>query len=438
MRSSNGSVMKLGKDYYRVQVELGRDVVTGKRMRVTRRVRGSRRTAEKVMAELLVQAGAAPVVSSMTFAQYVEMVFLPRKAEMVERTRRGEAHGRNRFKQTTYDAYEARLRLHVTPHIGDVPLMEIGAREVRAVQDAQATEAAKVEARKVMGAVFKEAVYDELMGENPVTRVRPPDPGEYQPDLLDEEDIDVYLWHFRGTRSENVVLLALGGAYRRGELAAMDAEDVDLDTGVVSVGASMVPTSKGVIEDTPKNHKARTNVLPGFILERLRETLPESGPVARTLDGRRLKPDMVSRLYLKELKTLPEGVPRVTLKNLRHTALTLVFDATGDMEAAAMQGGHSSQSTSRKYYVRPHEAPKRRVAEKVDEFARERGLGGLRRAEGGHLAPDGTTSGGEEKGLSEERPGQSWCPQRESNPCLSLERAKWVNSKHPETKRWRF
>ena len=46
MRSSNGSVMKLGKDYYRVQVELGRDVVTGKRMRVTRRVRGSRRTAE--------------------------------------------------------------------------------------------------------------------------------------------------------------------------------------------------------------------------------------------------------------------------------------------------------------------------------------------------------------------------------------------------------
>ena len=272
-----------------------------------------------------------------------------------------------KFKQRTLESYEERLRLHVLPYIGGVKLADLKPTHIRKMQDNIKSDPMKREARRVISAVLKDALYDELITSNPVNSVRPPDPSDYEPEVLDLQDIEVYLWHFKDTRIENVVLLALGGAYRRGEICALDVEDINLETGEVTIDDAYVASIKDqALHETTKTGEKRNNFLPRFVLERLRVTLPESGPIARRHDGERLTPAAVSRLYRKIQKTLPEGVPRISLKNLRHTSLTMVFDATGNFDAVKEHGGHASQNTSRRFYVRAHEHQKKQAAKAVD------------------------------------------------------------------------
>lgn len=364
-------IYSLGPKRWRIQVELGRDVVSGKRKRLTATVNGSKKQAQEKELELKIKAKDSNIVTSLTFGQYVHMSYLPAKRDLVEKTRKGEVKGKKRFKQTTYESYESKLDLHILPYLEDTPLSEITPMEVRRVQEAAPTEAMQKEVRKVMSSVFKEIVYDQLMPYNPVLSVRPPDPPEYEPELLDIEDIEVYLWHFRGTKVEPAVLLVLGGSYRRGELTALDVEDIDPETGWVVIDNSFVNSKLGVLDETPKNHKARSNKLPRFILDRLLPILPDSGPIMRTDDGSRMKPSSIAQLYERTRDRMPDCVPRVSLKNLRHTSLTLAFDASGNMEQVANHGGHGKE-VSKKHYVRPHEEQEERLASSVDDLLRKR------------------------------------------------------------------
>ncbi len=211
MRSAKGSVYQLGPDRWRVQIEAPRDANTGKRSRPSTIVRGSRKKAEQVKAQMLIDAGYVSISSDIDVEEYAHSVFLNRKKKLI---------AKGKFKIRTLESYEERLRLHILPYIGHVQVQELRPIHVRMVQDAAPTDAVAREARKVLSSMITEAMYDELLASNPVKNVRPIDESDYEPEQLDVEDMEVYLWHFKDTRVENVVLLAIGGAYRRGEIVA--------------------------------------------------------------------------------------------------------------------------------------------------------------------------------------------------------------------------
>lgn len=357
MRRQIGSIRKLGKDCYQVSVTTGYDPETGKQRRKSKVVRGSKRNAE-VELQVLAAKHHAETETNLTVEEFVKEKYLP---GFEEKVKAGKA------KQRTYESYEERLRLHVLPFIGDVELRDLKPSHVRACQDAAATDAMKLEVRKALSAMLKEAVYDGLVPYNPVQSVRPPDRSKYEPEVLDLEDVEVYLWHFRGTRIEPVVLLAIGGAYRRGELAALMVEDINFETGTVTVDDAYVEARAGTLHETPKNHKPRTNKLPRFVIDRLKEILPSSGHIITRPDGGMMKPASIEQLYKRTRDKLPEGVPRITLKNLRHTSLTMAYDATGDLQAVAGHGGHS-EAVSKRHYIREHDAQETRLVDAVDEY----------------------------------------------------------------------
>lgn len=360
MRRQIGSITELGKNHYKVVITTGVDPQTGKQKRRTKTVRGSRRKAEATL-QLMAAKYTDAMEATITVQEFAELEYLP---TLKERVAKGE------IKQRTYESYKERLELHVYPYIGSVQFCDLKPSHVRICQDAAKTDAMKAEARKVMSAMFKEAVYQEIIPFNPVLSVRPPSPSTYEPDVLDEEDIEVYLWHFRDTRIEPVVLLAIGGAFRRGEITALNVDDIDFDTGLVNIDDAYVESKElGVVNDSPKNGKARRIALPRFILDRLQEILPPSGPVIQSLDGQRLQPKSISQLYERIRDKLPEGVPRISLKNLRHTSLTMAYDAIGDYERVAAHGGHS-KAVSKRHYIRAHENQELKLANQVDEYMR--------------------------------------------------------------------
>lgn len=354
MRSAQASVVEIDKGRrYRVFVELPRDPQTGKRRRMTRTVRGSRKEAERIKGLMLAQAQGVPACD-MTLEEYVETEFLPRKEAEV--------------KQLTYETYKGRLEKHVLPALGSKPMGDVTASDVRAALSSIGSPNVEKEARRTLHMVFQMAVYDDAVRENPVARVKPPRTEKYRPEVLTADEVVAYMEHFRGSLVETAVLVILGCGLRRGEAVALDVEDVDPETGAVTVDDSIVPTSAGTLHGPTKTENGvRTVHMPRIFLDRLLEIMPASGPLVRNMNGTRMAPGVLTHRFIRERDKLPEGVTRVSLKNLRHTSLTLAYDSGADLLDVSLRAGHSSTRITSDYYVRPQGDRDEKAAEMMDD-----------------------------------------------------------------------
>ena len=345
-RSAQGSVTKLGHNYYRVRVTSKTiNPNTGKPYRLSEYVHGTRKKADEVRVKLLVQCGEEVIDSSSTLREYVENYFGPDKQALIEQ---------GKFKRKSLSEYQRRLRLYVYPTFEDVKLRDITAAKVKLWLSNFDKPTMAKEALKTLSTVLTSAVYDLKLKENPCKRVKPPQTAPYQPKPLDGEDIEVYRYFFRGEPVEAAVLLSIGGGLNRGEICALNVDDIDMETGEVVVDDAYIVIDGEAAIDTPKADRRTRNVhLPMSIVGRLREILPSSGPV---LPGRiegRMFPDSVSRSYRAVQRTMPPEVPRIPLKDLRHSSLTLAYESGAEALALKDRGGHSNIDTTRKYYVRP-------------------------------------------------------------------------------------
>lgn len=347
MRSAKGSITKLGTNHWRVRVSRkGYDPKTGKPLPpLSENVRGSRVKAEETKLRLLAKAGEDVADSSMGLRLYVETYYIPAKKALI---------AQGKFKRSTLAHYEDRLRLYIYPTFGDTALKDITAPKVRNWLAGFDKPTIAKEAHKTLSSVLSFAVYDLRLKDNPCKRVQRPESARYQPHPLDLEDIEAYMYFYRDTTIEAAVLLAIGGGFRRGEMCALDVSDIDFATGEVVVDDTYIVVRGDAIDETPKSESGyRTVHLPMSITARLAEILPSDGPVLRGKDGGRMYPSAVSRAYSRIKAKLPDGVPRIPLKDLRHSSLTLAYEAGAEALALKDRGGHSNIDTTRRYYVRP-------------------------------------------------------------------------------------
>lgn len=345
---------------FRVFVER---TVGGKRKRMSKTIRGTRQEAEMLRLKMLAETFSGEV-SKMTVREYIEAVYLPEKLRT--------------SKLATYETYERRCRTFILPALGDVRIASIKVPTVMRWLAGIEGEKRRVEARRMLSMVMHHAMGSGAIESNPAAALGRVTVEVYRPVVLDAEDIEVYLWHFRDTPAEPQVLLAIGGGFRRGEICALNVEDIDPATGIVRVDDAYVAAGEGHMhhERTKTAHGEREVVLPPSILRRLLEIMPEGGPVCHTHDGHRCHPQYLSTAYRRWLERLPEGVPRLPLKNLRHTSLTLAYDSGADILAVSRRAGHASTGITVRYYVRPQGARDRATADAMEEALGRVGLRG--------------------------------------------------------------
>ncbi|ANE22438.1 hypothetical protein AAY81_04100 [Denitrobacterium detoxificans] len=352
MRSVEGSVVKVGEGRYRVSVELPRDPRTGRRVRRSRTVRGTRREAEAAKRELLEEAGAEPAAMPVTVEEYAEGVYLPAKALEV--------------RATTLVGYRGRLRNHVYPAFGQVELSQVTPQAIRRWLGGFERPATAEEAYRTLSQLMSFAMYDGAIESNPFDRVRRPRRQRYEPVVLDASQMRAYLELFHGTRVEAAVLLAAGCGLRRGEICGLDVDDVDWETGEVRVSGTYIMVDGVPTEEDTKSERSRRTVhMPPQLLGRLRDVSPESGPLLAE-DGVRMNPDNVSHEYRRILDA-SDVEPKVPLKNLRHSSLTLAYDSGARLLDVRDRAGHSSESITARYYVRPKTSGDEEIAEAIGE-----------------------------------------------------------------------
>lgn len=356
MRRSIGTIRKRGNGSWELAVTVGKDPETGKQRRIYKTIRGSRADAERALMALAVNTGMGDAVRNrLTLDAYWSGIYLPN----VESRLRGR----------TVAGYKANYESMVRPTLGSLNLDQITPPVIESWLSGFEGNRRKHDALRFLRMLLRQAVRSRVLDRDPTDHVDSPKYRRYQPTVLDSEQASRYIMEARGTDVEPVILLALGAGLRREELVPLSWRDVTPD-GDVTIRDAI--TSYGGVtyqEGTKSEFSERVVRLPSSIARRLNDLRgADDDPIMVNRRGKRMRPDDVSRAYKRWQETLPNDLPRIPMKDLRHTSLTLTLEGGADLLAVSRRAGHSSTAITAAYYLRPHKHVDEAAADGLDDL----------------------------------------------------------------------
>ena len=289
-----------------------------------------------------------------------------------------------RVRPRTYQTYEEVIRLHITPHIGHVPLVKLTPQRVQAWLGTRSKAGVSPRrcqyARVVLRIALQQAVKWSLVARNSAALVDPPRVERREITPLGPEQAKRLVEQCRGHRLGALFTVAVALGLRHGEALGLRwAEDVDMESGVLHVRQALQRRKGGIFFVVPKSKCSRRSVpMPAVVtaalkthrVRQLEERMVagrrwvESGLVFTTRRGTPLDSSNVTKAFHELLATA--GLPRIRIHDLRHTAATLLL-AQGVSPRDIMEIlGHSQISLTMDTYSHVLPALQREAAEQMD------------------------------------------------------------------------
>jgi integrase len=273
------------------------------------------------------------------------------------------ARARVRVRALTYEGYEALLRRHALPRLGNLKLDELSPlqiqdlyRELLAGSEASGPLSAGtvLNLHLVLTQAFGQAVRWQLLAANPVAGTQPPRPRRAPRLLVDPALLARLLASVAGSWLEAPAAIAAATGMRRGEALGLRWADLADDLSAAQVQRTLQPTREGLVFESPKTARSRRTVLlPDFLrpyLERQRAdqddrrtTTPawqELDLVVDRGDGRPLNPDTLSTGWARHLRRAK--LPPVRFHDLRHAHATLMLVQGVHPKVVSERLGHAS------------------------------------------------------------------------------------------------
>lgn len=353
-RRTLGSITEVGHRTYRVMVSAGRDPRTGRRIRLTASVAGSKRDAERELSRMLLQAGRVSAASkTLTVREYLLEMYLP----AIEPT----------VRLKTFAGYESKLRIHVLPHIGNVPVAELGSYHIDAWRAKLVRKHVHpttiMHAHRALHTALRRAVAWGVIDRDPMAAMTAPTPGEHEPTILTADELNAMLDAVAGDPLEPIVVLAVAAGLRRSELCGLKWSDIDLDAAEVRIRRGLHEQGDRVWTEPPKSKTSKRDVtLPAWAVDALR-TWRGIGPIIG--DAR---PSDVSRNFRQLLRR--HGLRDVPLRDLRHTHGTLLLEQGVDLLVVSRRLGHSTTAVSERFYLRVRRSADKSAADRFQGVRR--------------------------------------------------------------------
>jgi integrase len=156
-----------------------------------------------------------------------------------------------------------------------------------------------------------------------------------------------------------------------GELLALRWSEIDLDSGTLSVVATLERWVDGVaVVAEPKTARSRRQVQLGTAicdaLRRHRNAQPGVGYVFARPDGRPLSRSIVDKAWTR--LNARAGVPRVRFHDLRHTAASLLLGRGIHPKIVSEMLGHSTVAITLDLYSHVTPTTQREAAAAMDDL----------------------------------------------------------------------
>jgi integrase len=354
-----GNITKRGRASWRIKFDLppGPD---GKRRSQFETVRGSKKDAQKRLAEQLTAVGHGTFVEStkLTVADHV-------------RARIDVWHAAGDIGDATRERYGVLLKKQIAPHIGTMALQQLSTVDVEtwhaALRNSGLSPRTIKHAHNLLSKALGDAVRHRLLVRNVCGRdgQRAPRVPREEMKILKKDQIGDVVDKLRGRPIFLKALLALFCGLRAGEVLALRWPCVDLDSKDLDVKESVEEVAGQPL--TTKRPKTEAGVrritMPDIVVDALRDhrrhqleqrvalglgRLPDDALVFPALDGGPSRRTGLSIEWGETVDVL--GLPDITFHELRHTHASQLIAAKVDIVTVSKRLGHSNPAVTLRVY----------------------------------------------------------------------------------------
>jgi integrase len=335
-----------------VRFEGGRDPLTGRRLQVSRNVRGSKRQAQQVLNALVAEAEAGKRLGKTgTFAQLSE-----KWLELAE----GD------LSPTTLRRYRNLLSKRILPALGNRPVGSIKTMDLDdlyqgLIRRVGLSPSTVRQIHAIIRRALRQAVLWGWISTNPAVNATPPRQTKSDLSPPDGEQIGELLRVANELDPELARFLhiaATTGA-RRGELCAIRWKNVNFEAASLTIERSIVEVPGGLFEKDTKTHANRRIALDPDTLEvfaeqysyasRATEALQDDYIFSRDNDGVvPWTPGTVTKRFASIREGL--GYHNMRLHDLRHFAATRLMAAGIPVRTISGRLGHANPATTLTVY----------------------------------------------------------------------------------------
>lgn len=361
------SLVKGTKNHWRIVVEAGKDLETGRRKRIVRYHTGRESEAEHIKSLLIaeLEKGTYLEPATVTVSEWMDTWL--------------QEYKKNSLRPNTYALYVWHTGHFIKPSIGNIPLQKLRPEHLQRLYNSLVEK--KMSSRVVhqvhqlINAALKQAIKNRLIQNNPADATTKPPLKYKEIRVLTAEEQDKFLKALMQHPMGAAFITMLGTGLRRGEVLGLHWQDVNLDKKFLHVRRGIVAVKgQGIIAEEPKTKKGNRIVpLPKMIVEALkrhRDRLKkdgmhrEDGPVFPSSAGTYIWPRNFNRAFeaiRKELK-----INDISPHALRHTFATRLLELGEDMKVIQELLGHSKIGTTADIYTHVVEKLKRTAVDRLD------------------------------------------------------------------------
>lgn len=357
MASGNISERKRsnGEIHYEITVEGERDLFTGKRNRVYKTVRCSKKEAKAIMRQMIadMERGIAIRKSPKKVAEWLDEwmdLYLPNIAE------------------TTRVGYKTKIKNYIKPALGDIFLQSLRPAHVqKMVNDMVARGLSPKNIRDTynnINAAMKKAVILRMIPYNPCEGVVLPKLKRYKAQVYDVKMIHHLLDVAKDTDMYLPILLCVTAGLRRGELLALRWSNVDFKNNLIQIRSNMVRGEKEAIIKAPKSEAGVRDICLGdevmdILKQERRKYMSDCFSygvgfqnldfVVRQEDGSPFLPDSMSKKWRRFLEE--HKLPSIRFHDLRHSNATALIQAGVNPRVVQQRLGHSDVNITLNTYT---------------------------------------------------------------------------------------
>jgi integrase len=284
-----------------------------------------------------------------TFAEYVETVWLPSK----------------QVETSTLAAYRSYLDKHFIPTFGRRPMGKILPSEIQrwvtTATDNGLSAASVGKYHTMLSSVFERALVDRVVTFNPCAHTELPKRIKKKSRTLTPEEYDAILGALP-QQHRLMVETAINTGLRWGELIALKPRHLDLKTGKLTVEETIVevsiknsPTGQRMLtKPYPKDNEPRTMGLPAELIPQLgayikQRRLKAGDLLFATRDGTPLSRNTFRTRVWRPAITASGIDFDVRVHDLRHAHASWLLAGGSDLKAVMDRMGHAQISTTQKY-----------------------------------------------------------------------------------------
>lgn len=290
-------------------------------------------------------------------------------------------------RHSTFDRYEAIVRLYLLPALGRIPLARLEPADVERLLGSVARTRSHRTAshvRAVLRTALNRAVRHRRVAHNAASDATWRQPPTAPVRVLDDEERQILFGAIAGDPLEPLYRTAIGTGARQGELLGLRWSDVDLDERTITIRQQLQRVDGELVLVPTKTERSRRTVdLYDSLAETLRRHKVRQAEALLSLGRRQSARDYVflseagtpldGSNVTKHLQVLlaRAGAPRIRFHDLRHLTATVLLEEDVDIRVVADILGHSTTRLTHDTYQ--HVIPRLR-SEAVAKLAR--GLGG--------------------------------------------------------------